>query len=328
MSETLRMKRIVIATSLSEASDGTVRTGVAVAEATGAVPWLVHGYSLQAFPSELVAMDTRWIEEQQEALREQLARQAQRTGLSGLPGFGPENLHLAAEPPSRTIVDLARRLQADLIVIGATESGALRRALLGSTADGVIRQATCPVLVVRSPAAFPPARVEIPVDLSPISAYALRLGKDFLARLGAETAETEVLLVLGSFEVASMLHFTADQVEAFALEELRRFMAANGARGDRAQVRTGYPPDEILAVLEKQPADLAILGTHGRRGFDRFLLGSVASGVMHRAACNLLVVPPGAALQQEEAAREHREQVFGGDWQFVSDETPAAAGRI
>jgi hypothetical protein len=97
-------------------------------------------------------------------------------------------------------------------------------------------------------------------------------------------------------------------------------------------VRIGYAPDEILAVLEKQSADLAILGTHGRKGFDHLLLGSVTRDVMHRAACNLLVVPPGATLRQE-SAQATSEQLAGTDSPFVSGEVPeiprvpALAGR-
>jgi hypothetical protein len=53
MSKNLKMKRIVIATSLSETSNDVVQTGVAIAERTGGTPWLVHAYVLQVFPSEL-----------------------------------------------------------------------------------------------------------------------------------------------------------------------------------------------------------------------------------------------------------------------------------
>jgi len=51
------------------------------------------------------------------------------------------------------------------------------------------------------------------------------------------------------------------------------------------------------------------------------MLGSVASAVMHRAACNLLIVPPGARPQ-----REAEPERAGADWRFVSDEATAAAG--
>lgn len=71
--------------------------------------------------------------------------------------------------------------------------------------------------------------------------------------------------------------------------------------------------------------DLAILGTHGRSGFERFVMGSVATEVLHQAACNLLLVPPEAGLQREPTLREQART--GADWTYVSDESPVAADR-
>jgi len=327
MSNTLpnTLKHIVIGTSLSESSDDVVRTGAAIAKATGAIPCLVHVHSSPVSSAELFgAVDATWLEDLSDALQDRLAQQAERTGLSALPGFEPDRLHLAMGTTTfGGIVALARKVNADLIVIGGSEGGALRRALVGSTADGVVRQSLCPVLVVHSASAFPPARVEIPVDLSPISANALRQGMEFLARLGVQ-AETEALFVLNPMEIAGSFQFTPSQVERFALEELRRFQKLNGAGTLQTQVRTGYPAEAIPAVLEERKADLVILGTHGRRGFERLMVGSVALGVMHRAACNLLIVPPGARLRQD-LATENQEERAGADWSYVSDEALVAA---
>ena len=315
------LKTIVIGTSLTGRSDDVVRAGAAIARATGAVPWLVHAYSLPAFPSELGALDAAWLGDYVESLREQLSQQARRTGLTGPVGVEPCQLHLTMGTPShREIVELARQVQADLIVVGAAEGGALRRTLLGSTADGVIRSAPCPVFAVRSASAFPPTRVEIPVDLSPAAAAALRAGLDFLAQVGAGNAETEVLFVLNPLEAAGSLQFTPEQIERFTLEELQRFLKANGASPRLSRLRGGYPSEEILAALAERRADLAILGTHGRKGLERLMVGSVAAEVMHHAACNLLIVPPGSGPQQEMA-----EERAGADWSFVSDETPAVS---
>lgn len=318
------LKTIVIGTLLNEMSDGIVRTGVRIAQAAGASPWLVHSYALPAFPSELGSADGTWIEEQLKSLREALVDQARRTGLTNLEGFRPGQLRLEMGPAQEQIVELARRIQADLIIVGTAGGGILHRAFVGATADGVIRKASCPVLVVRPESAFPPARVEIPVDLSPISANAFRQGLDFLAQLGVPLAETEALFILNPLEVGGSLQFTPEQIERFASDELRRFLAANGegVSPGLARVRTGYPQDEIVSILEQRKADLVVLGTHGRRGFERLLLGSTAAAVMHRAPCSLLVVPPDASLRHESERGEVR---TGADWEFVADEEPALA---
>ena len=305
MSATL--KTIVIGTSLSEVSDGIVRTGAAIARASGAAVWLLHVYASTTFPPETGAGDVQLLEQQLEILRDLLAKQAYRTGLADAAGFDPGRLRLVMGSPPRELLELSRQAKADLIVIGAVEGGALHRILLGSTADEVIRKAPCPVLLARAGAAFPPLQVEIPVDLSPCSGNALRQGLNLLAGLGA-APEAEVLFVLNPLEVAGSIQFTSDQVERMAGEELERFVAANGPSPVplRTRILTGYPRDTILSALEERRTDLAILGTHGRGGFERLMLGSVAGEVVRRAGCNLLVVPP--APEPAAGTTEKREQ--------------------
>lgn len=312
------LKNIVIGTSLTEHSDGIVRTGLAIAKATGATPWLIHAGSILLDLSG-AGVDAIWTEKNWNNLRELLEEQARRTWLSALPGFTPDQVRLVVGAPHRAIVELAQSVHADLVVVGAAESSHR----LGSTVDRVIRKAPCPVLAVRSEAEFPPIRVEIPVDLSPASANALRQGLDFLAQLGLQDTESEVLFVLNPFEVGGSINFTPEQIQHFAGEELSRFVTASASGTSKrplpqtTRVRTGYARDEILAVLKERRVDLAVLGTHGRGGFERLLLGSVASGVLRSAECNLLIVP------SEAEAETHP---VGADWTYVSDEAPVAAG--
>ena len=315
------LKTVVIGTSLTDESDGVVRTAAALARATGASPWLVHAYvpSLPlAFPSG-AGQDSRWVEEQVKSRRERLADQARRTGLIASAGSStsPDQVRLVVGSPHREIVELARRVKADLIVVGAAED---TRGILGSTADRVIRKAPCPVLVVRSEAAFPPRRVEIPVDLSPASAKALRQGLGFLEEIGAPLAGVEVLFVLNPFEIGGSTHLTHEQVRRFAGEEVGRFLTANAPESAArltTRLRTGYAREEILDALTARGAGLAVLGTHGRGGFERLMIGSVAAGVLRGARCNLLVVPPGASRQLDEAERRER---AGADWSYVAGE--------
>lgn len=323
---TTSLKTFVIGTSLTEGSDAVVRIGVAIAQATGATPWLIHVYPplLGAYGA---GVDAFWMEEQVKSLEKQVADQARRTGLAELAGFSPDQIRLVLGSPHWEIVDLARRVQADLIVVGTAEP---HRSLLGSTADRVIRKAPCPVFTVRSEAAFPPHRVEIPVDLSPISAHGLRRGTELLAQMGIPLTEAEVLFVLNPFEVAGSITFTPEQIQRFANEELHRFVVANteeGARPRLTRVRSGYPREEILTAFEERGADLAVLGTQGRSGFERLMIGSVASGVLQSARCNLLIVPP--AADHPEAATKEEKKLSGADWTYVSDQdkSPVAAGR-
>ncbi|SEK55364.1 universal stress protein [Parapedobacter koreensis] len=55
--------------------------------------------------------------------------------------------------------------------------------------------------------------------------------------------------------------------------------------------RIGSPKQEILTVASEWAADLIIMGTHGRTGFDHFISGSVSESVIRRASCPVLVIP-------------------------------------
>jgi nucleotide-binding universal stress UspA family protein len=75
-------------------------------------------------------------------------------------------------------------------------------------------------------------------------------------------------------------------------EAIRRMMVSN--RVDSSEVTVllnqGDAPDKILETVAKEPIDLVVMGTHGRKGFNRFMLGSVTEGIIHRAVCPVLVV--------------------------------------
>jgi nucleotide-binding universal stress UspA family protein len=63
-------------------------------------------------------------------------------------------------------------------------------------------------------------------------------------------------------------------------------------------VKEGNPADEILAMARGLPADLLVMGTHGRGGFDRVVLGSTAERMLRKAPCPVLTVPPAAGARE------------------------------
>lgn len=89
---------------------------------------------------------------------------------------------------------------------------------------------------------------------------------------------------------------TLDPTRRQGLEdEVRRFVeSAAGAQPVEVVVRDGDPADEILAAAAESTFDLVVLGTHGRRGFERWSLGSVTDRVARRLEGSLLTVPPHA----------------------------------
>jgi CPA2 family monovalent cation:H+ antiporter-2 len=223
--------------------------------------------------------------------------------------------------PHRVLESLASTLHADLIVVGASERGRRWPLGLGSTADRVIRKSPCPVLVLRPGVPFPPRRVLVPVDFSPGSAGALRYGAGFLIETAGKLPPTEAVFVMSPGE--STLHFSPEQIGRFAAAELHRLVERTVLRLAHAvdcRVRSGYPADQIVLEIEERHPDLVILGTREKSGLERLLLGSVASTVLREAPCNVLIIPPDAALS--EARQAEAEALKSADWSYVSDETP------
>lgn len=144
-------------------------------------------------------------------------------------------------------------------------------------------------------------RILCPVDLSDSSlvplAYATALAKWYQARLTAlhvVPAFDPVLVRSGSLADAVQIVHPIPREEVLA--ELRRVLAAAG--GGELDSTLAAEAGEVVTTIVDQavamPADLVVMGTHGRSGFDRLLLGSVTEKVLRKAPCPILTVPPHA----------------------------------
>ena len=136
-------------------------------------------------------------------------------------------------------------------------------------------------------------RILIAVDSSPIAAHAAEVGLQLARALGAEIGLISVVDTRDIGAVASEI--SPDQLLATAREDARRAIEdARTQMPDRAPplefVPEGSPDAEIVKAAEQWPADLIVIGTHGRGGLGRVLLGSVAEAVMRHAPCPVLTV--------------------------------------
>jgi nucleotide-binding universal stress UspA family protein len=295
-----KFETILIGTSLTEASDPVVQSGVLLARRAGAKIHLAHAYSVPLSYSGAPFFPDLPLGEvfkaERAALQRQLDNQIARLGIDRTELAG---IHLEVSPAHRYLVEVAGQIGADLIVVGSTESPRLAK-LFGSTADRVVRKAACPVLVVRDEVCMPLRRILMPVDLSPLSAEAFEAGMRFLTWIaGGAPPQVEALFVMTGLDRQALSpRATEIEVELLANQELKRFIAthAGGVTWKvEPLVEEGFVDEEILSRVEATEPDLVILGTHGRSGFERFMLGSVASIVVRQGACNVLVIPPRAA---------------------------------
>jgi nucleotide-binding universal stress UspA family protein len=136
-------------------------------------------------------------------------------------------------------------------------------------------------------------RILIAVDENPIAAHAADYGIDLAHRLGAEVGFIHVIDPSGA--IAPESGVPADKMAAMAEQEGKRLVAAFRQRLPAQLtalefVQIGRPASKIVEAAKQWPADLIVVGSHGRTGITRTLLGSVAEGIMRHATCPVLVV--------------------------------------
>ena len=91
--------------------------------------------------------------------------------------------------------------------------------------------------------------------------------------------------------IESIVKDIVDGAETSMQEFLAKNFAGTNAKGE---VVSGYAAEEILTAAEEEQVDMVVMGTHGRRGIDRIIFGSVAEKVVKSAKCPVLTVRPGA----------------------------------
>jgi len=136
-------------------------------------------------------------------------------------------------------------------------------------------------------------RILVSIDSDPIAAHAADVGADMARLAGAELAFIHVIepaLVNAADTGIQPDVFVASAREAARrmIEDFRKRLPAQTAALDFVQI--GNAAAEIVNAARDWPADLIVIGSHGRGGLKRALLGSVAEAVMRQAPCPVLVV--------------------------------------
>jgi len=196
------------------------------------------------------------------------------------------------------IVLYAEEAAADLIVMGTHGRTGVDRLTLGSTAERVLRQAPCPVVTV-GPDASPDA--EGPV-LAPL---AFDSGSDLVLDTAGALAEDAgvPLVAVHAIEPSTLplpYTMTLPPVDPSALIErveatLGRWTAPVAERVPvTVDTRAGTPAAQVVEAAHEHGASLVVQASHGRRGLSRWLLGSVAEGVVRHAPCPVLTLRIGA----------------------------------
>lgn len=302
----ITLGRILVPIDFSSESLKTLRFAKLLAMQTGARLHLTHVVSPPvissarpviippAFSEEAIAASAR---QRMKALLAELSLSARST---------PSTVRSGA--PVEEIKEAARKIDADLIVMATRGHTGLKRAFLGSTTERVVREAPCPVLVVREKEDQPTKKrapqtalrfrkILVPIDFSECSrlglGYALGFAEDFGARLVLFHSVFIPAYVLGDkYTALAMPDLIATQQDYAKdeMEKLRQSVSRKG-REVESEIAFGSPVEQITDYVTKEDVDLIITSTHGRSGLRRVFIGSTAERIVRHASCPVLVVP-------------------------------------
>jgi len=214
--------------------------------------------------------------------------------------IGPEVVVRRGEAAADALVRYARQVGAGLVVVGTHGLRGVRRFLMGSVAEEVVRRAPCPVLTVPNAAARtapgPSAPVLVPVDFSDVNREAVSAAQLIASQFAAPVELVHIVERTGPYpdfynNIPGLLtfHDTVSDSEERAEPYLRRFGEdVGGVSG--YHVRRGRPDRAIAEVAEETDAGLIVMATHGLTGLDHALIGSVTERTLRRAPCPVLAL--------------------------------------
>jgi nucleotide-binding universal stress UspA family protein len=204
----------------------------------------------------------------------------------------PSTKHVRIGSPAEVIVSMAEEQKADLIVMGARGLGPIKERLLGSVSHRILTQAACATLIVNGPVKTM-KQILLPLE-GPFDAEAairfLQL-KPF-----HEAVELTLMTVLpwteppwpsGAAEAAAAAATEMLEKQTEYIEGVAERLCAIGYKAHGVAL-LGTPSTMILQEATTLRSDLILMGTRGRQGITRFVLGSVSHAVLHKMPCPVL----------------------------------------
>ncbi|MCG1003142.1 MULTISPECIES: universal stress protein [Halobacterium] len=198
--------------------------------------------------------------------------------------------------PHQEILDYATQQDTDLVAMGTHGRTGVERFLLGSVTEKVVRQSEVPVLTVRAEndetVTYPYSDILIPTDGSEQAAGAIDVGVDitstYQARLHAVSVinSTSFGVDVRSADIFEVL----DEAAQTAVETVANEATEASVSALETAVKYGNPYREIRSYIDEHDIDLVVMGTHGRSGLERYLLGSVTEKIVRTSPVPVLTV--------------------------------------
>ncbi len=284
------MKRILVATDFSERSSRAIQRATLLAKTSGAFLSLVHVVDDDQ-PRRMLQAKQRAAED---VLAEQTRALRENEGLAC-------TSRIVLGDAFEGIAAAARQDHADLLVVGPHRRQVLKDVFVGTTAERVIRVSDRPVLMTNGIPVGPYRHVLVAIDLSECSDAAMRslhqLGLEGDAKVSAIhvfDAPAASMMARASVTKNQIQDHLADEKER-AAEELAAFLRNLDLKPEQWIVKHNDTSvaHAISAAAHEINADLIVVGTHGRTGILKTLLGSVAEELLRTSDKDVLAIPPG-----------------------------------
>ncbi|MGF1533724.1 MAG: universal stress protein [Bernardetiaceae bacterium] len=277
----MEIKKILVPTDFSDCADNALAAAVSIAKQSDAAIYLLHILTpaSDTEKTQVIAIDGEAPHHIQAT--EQLA-QARQHIKDRMEQYAPVEIDggICFDLVSRQIFEFIADKDVDMIVMGSHGAKGIKEVTVGSNTQKVVRNATVPVLVIKSTDAdFMPRNVIFPADFEKPAQYTQ--AANFLKQMNVWFGSTAHLLKIitpNNFEISST---------SYALME--RFAEKHDLPDFTVNTYNSYNEEEgILTFAEENKADLIAMSTHGRKGFMHVLMGSITENVTNQSEIPIL----------------------------------------
>jgi nucleotide-binding universal stress UspA family protein len=284
------LQKILLAHDFSKSSEQVVATAITLAKVFQAKIIPIH-----VLPDEDINEKVKLL--LHETATQKLEQTADRIKKEGIEVGEPL---LKYGSPYESIVNAAQNERVNLIVVGSGETIGKENFQLGTTAHRIIQGSDQPVFVVKE-GDFKVERILCPVDFSSNSKRALKNAITISRRFEAELVIMNVLELPGVKWLTSQKGSAEEQDQRLKQqkEKFNQFVEDFNLVGlnCRQEIRNGEASSEILKAVSEHHIDLLLMGTAGKTGLSRLVIGSVTEKVIREVPCSFVVLKSADVIQ-------------------------------
>jgi nucleotide-binding universal stress UspA family protein len=288
---TTKIEKLLLSTDGSEFGEGAIREAIKLAKTCSskllAISVVETNPEYETIAPQLVEKAEKEARQHLEAVKARAAKE----------GVDCEIIERQGEDPFKYIAEEASTNHVSMIVTGRRGRKGIKRLMMGSETARIIGHAPCNVLVVPRAASIEYNRIIVATDGSKYSEAAVREAISIAKRCGSALTAISVVPsdAASPFDIVhtEMMKETIVEKELKMAEcTIRDFKEASQKEGVSVTglIYSGKPYEAIISTAKEKKADLIVVGSHGRTGVSKLLMGSVTERVIGLSECAVLVV--------------------------------------